>query len=105
MLTEQMQKELEKGRKIQRLNNFLVNKMHELVETGKVKEVPKGHDTEMEFDMECIPKELRNLFIERFTILFGEISDDAPLEERKYFYVTGFNVVGNKVRVRLMRNW
>lgn len=105
MLTEAMQKELEEERKIQRLNTVLVNKMHELVEAGEVKEVPKGHDTEMKFDMECIPEELRNLFRERLPVLWGEISDDAPLEQKKYFYTHGFKVDGNNVRVRLMRNW
>lgn len=105
MLTEAMQKELEKERDIKRLNTVLVNKIHESIEAGEVEEVPIGRDTEMEFDMECIPEELRNLFKERLPVIWGEISDDAPLEERKYFYTYGFKICGNKVRVRLMRNW
>lgn len=105
MLAKEMQEELEKERDIQRLNTVLVNKMHELVEAGKVKEVPKGQDTEMEFGIECIPEELRNLFKERLPVLWGEISDDEPLEEKKYFYTHGFKLDGNKIKVRLMRNW
>lgn len=105
MLTEEMQKELEKERDIKRLNTVLVNKIHESLEAGEVEEMPMGLDTEMEFDMECIPEELRDLFRERLPVLRGEISDDAPLEERKYFYTRGFEVYENKVRVRLIRNW
>lgn len=108
MLEEAMktiEEELNKERDITRLEAILVNIMDDLIKAGKVPEVPFGVSTKMEFDMECIPKELRNLFLERLPVLWGEISNDESLEEKKHFYTYGFNVSKNKVTVGVERNW
>ena len=98
-----IQKALEKERKIQNLNNLLVSRFNKAIQTGNTQK--DGENVIISFDIRCIPSELRYLFIERLSVLWGEISNDAPLEERKYFYCKEIKVDGNMVTAKLMQNW
>ena len=98
-----IQKALEKERKIQNLNNLLVNQFDKAIHTGNA--LTNGQDVIISFDIQCITSELRDLFFERLNILWGEISNDAPLEKRKYFYCRQIKVDGNTVTAKLIKNW
>lgn len=105
MLTEAMQKELEKERDIKRLDNVLVNQIHYGIESGKVEEVPYGDYAKLEFDMECIPEELRDLFRERLPVLcWGEISS-GDFSNKKYYYIKDIAITEEQVKMVLIRNW
>ena len=58
-----IQKALEKERKIQNLNNLLVNQFDKAIHTGNA--LTNGQDVIISFDIQCITSELRDLFFER----------------------------------------
>lgn len=94
---------MEKERKIQRLNNVLVSLLDKAIRTGNA--LKSGDYVTINFDIQCIPYELRSLLIERQNVLWGELSNDAPLEERKYFYCKYIKINGNIVTAKLLINW
>lgn len=70
---------IEKERKIQKLNNVLVSRLDKAIRTGNA--LKNGDYVTINFDIQCIPYELRNLLIERQNVLCGELSNDAPINE------------------------
>lgn len=98
-----IQEMLEKERKIQSLNNVLVSRFDKAIRTGNI--IRDGEHAIIKFDIQCIPYELKDLFKERINVLWGEISNDAPIEERKYFYCKGIQINGNTITAKLLRNW
>lgn len=105
MLTEAMQKELEEERNIQRLNTVLVKQIHHGIESGEVEKVPYGDYAKLEFNINCIPEELRDLFRERLPVLrWGEISA-GDFSDKKYYYLKDIEIGDEKVKMVLIRNW
>lgn len=99
-----IQEALEKERKIKELNSVLVNEFSKAIQTSNVVEI-KHRDVVINFSLHCIPEGLRDLFNERLNVLWGEISDDGPLEDKKYFYCRRIEVDGDNVTAKLIRNW
>ncbi len=98
-----LQEVSEKERKIQKLNNILVSRFDKAIRTCNTHK--DGQDIVINFDIQCIPFEIRDLFLERLNVLRGEISNDAPIEERKYFYCKKIEINGNMVTAKLIKNW
>ena len=94
---------IEKERKIQKLNNVLVSRLDKAIRTGNA--LKNGDYVTINFDIQCIPYELRTLLIERQNVLWGELSNDAPINEKKYFYCQYIKVNGNIVTAKLLKNW
>ncbi len=98
-----IQEALEKERKIKELNSVLVGEFDRAIKTGNVTE--SGQDVVINFKLDCIPESLRDLFNERLNVLWGEISNNEPIEKRKYFYSKWIKVDGDNVTAKLIRNW
>jgi len=100
---EIIQEALEKERKIKKLNSVLVGEFEKAIKTNNA--IKDGQDVIVNFDIQCIPEDIRDLFYERQSALWGEISDEQPLEKRKYFYCKEIKTDGNKVTAKLIKNW
>lgn len=98
-----IQETLEKERKIKELNSVLVGEFDRAIKTGNVTE--SGQDVAINFNLDCIPESLRDIFNERLNVLWGEISNNEPIEKRKYFYCKWIKVDGDNVTAKLIRNW
>lgn len=103
MTNKIIQETLEKERKIKELNSVLVNEFDRAIQTGNVTE--SGQDVVINFNLDCIPESLRNLFNERLNVLWGEISNNEPIKKRKYFYCKWIKIDGDNVTAKLIRNW
>lgn len=92
-------------RKIEKLNNILVEQFDKAVKSGNFA-TDVDQNVVISFDIECIPAELRGLFIERMHLLWGEISNNEKAKRKKYFYCKWIQIEeGNTVTAKLIRNW
>ena len=106
MVLTEMQKELNEEGKIHELNTDIVNQIATAIEAGAGKDVGIGRDVTVNFDISCIPEELRDLFHKRLAVMWGEISDDVPINKKRYYYIHGrMAVEDGKVTARVIRNW
>lgn len=100
-----IQETLEEEQKIKELNSVLVSEFSKGIKMSNIVEI-KQRDVVINFSLQCIPESLRDLFKERLNILSGkEISNDGPMEDRKYFYCRRIEVDGDNVTAKLIRNW
>lgn len=94
--TDEMNTALDKERDIKRLESVLVNQFAVATEKGTVT-YEGNREWIISFDIGCIPEDLRTLLIEREPFIWGQMSDDAPIHERKTVYCLGLKIDGNKV--------
>ncbi|MCI9286511.1 MAG: hypothetical protein HFJ57_00720 [Clostridia bacterium] len=99
-----IQETLEKEQKIKELNSVLVSEFGKAIKTSNIVEI-KQRNVVINFSLQRIPESLRDLFKERLNVLSGEISNDGPMEDRRYFYCRRIEVDGDNVTAKLIRNW
>lgn len=101
---ETTQNLLEKERKKKELNSALVNAIDIAIKTKNFSQLNVS-DVMVEFSINHIPENLREFFKEQSRFLWGELSNNAPLEKKKYFYPKAIFLDGDIVTVKLIKNW
>lgn len=105
-MIEIYQQILEKGRRIDQLDNVLVEKINQIVQANKKEVLEFGQEVTIEFDIYCIPEELRDLFKERKNIIAGKGKIfNHEVQEKKYFYYKNFRVGERMITIQLIKTW
>ncbi len=104
-IVEKKIRQKEEKQKLETIKSILIAEFEFQKAKHKNRELKSNDFIEIEMELAVIPEELRNLFLDKIPVLWGEFSGYIG-KEKKFFYVQrSLQVKGNKIYATLLKNW